>query len=50
VARGLAHIFSTQLEIVELETLARLKTDDNDAHARNFYTNAYAFRRCMDTS
>lgn len=27
VARGLAHIFSTQLEIVELETLARLKTE-----------------------
>lgn len=27
VARGLAHIFSTQLEIVELDTLARLKTE-----------------------
>jgi len=27
VARGLAHIFSTQLEIVELETLSRLKTE-----------------------
>jgi len=27
VARGLAHIFSTQLEIVELEMLARLKTE-----------------------
>lgn len=27
VARGLAHIFLTQLEIVELETLARLKTE-----------------------
>ncbi|MEM3476478.1 MAG: sensor histidine kinase [Nitrososphaerota archaeon] len=27
VARGLAHVFSTQLEIVELESLARLKTE-----------------------
>jgi two-component system sensor histidine kinase LytS len=27
VARGLAHIFSTQLEIVELETLSRLKSE-----------------------